>query len=452
MKKIVLTIALMAAFVNVAQAQWMRVWQGEETTRYSMSDYPTIPYDAAGSTLTFGEDSYSTAEIDSITIINPVTISWTNEGASVDIPEGVEGVSATLDGGNVIINNVNTWSEQEFILQGSSSAGSLVYRGAFKTKFHLNGVHLTSVDSAAIDIECGKRIDVILEAGTENSFADPSTRPNVTDDETTNGERAAVYCKGHMEISGGGSLTITGNYKHALVTKEYLFLKRTVGSVTIAKSVADGIHCGEYFKMNGGALVLKNIGGDGIQVETKDKDKTEEELNGQFIMNGGSIDLTMSAPSTKGIRLDDDAYTELVDGKMVEHKATVVPEMYINDGTITVNLTAKALGAKAIASDGNFTIGTSETSPTINIDLYADWDTNEERATGLKATSTLLIAGGTTVVNAIGDNARGVRAYKLRATGGSLTVTNTGDDSQGIKLDSIFISEGGTVKGKFRYK
>lgn len=450
MKKIVLTIALMAAFVNVAQAQWMRVWQGEETTRYSMSDYPTIPYDAAGSTLTFGEDSYSTAEIDSITIINPVTISWTNEGASVDIPEGVEGVSATIDGGNVIINNVNTWSEQEFILQGSSSAGSLVYRGAFKTKFHLNGVNLTSVDSAAIDIECGKRIDLILEAGTENSFTDPSTRVN--DNEDYGGGKAAFYCKGHMEISGGGSLTITGNYKHALATKEYLFLKGTVGSVTIAKSVADGIHCGEYFKMNGGALVLKNIGGDGIQVETKDKDKTEEELNGQFIMNGGSIDLTMSAPSTKGIRLDDDAYTELVDGNMVEHAATVVPEMYINDGTITVNLTAKALGAKAIASDGNFTIGTSETSPTINIDLYADWDTNEERATGLKATSTLLIAGGTTVVNAIGDNARGVRAYKLRATGGSLTVTNTGDDSQGIKLDSIFISEGGTVKGKFRYK
>ena len=450
MKKIVLTIALMAAIANVAQAQWLRVWQGEETTRYSMSEYPTIPYDGAGSTLTFGEDSYSTAEIDSITIINPVTISWTNDGATVDIPEGVEGVSATIDGGNVIINNVNTWSEQEFILQGTSSAGSLVYKGAFKTKFHLNGVNLTSADSAAIDIECGKRIDLILEEGTENSFTDPSTRVN--DNEDYGGGKAAFYCKGHMEISGGGSLTITGNYKHALATKEYLFFKRTVGNITIAKSVADGIHCGEYFKMNGGALVLKNIGGDGIQVETKDKDKTEEELNGQFIMNGGSIDLTMSAPSTKGIRLDDDAYTELVDGKMVEHAATVVPEMYINDGTITVNLTAKALGAKAIASDGNFTIGTSETSPTINIDLYADWDTNEERATGLKATSTLLIAGGNTVVNAIGDNARGVRAYKLRATGGNLTVTNTGEDSQGIKLDNVYITEGGSVKGKFKYK
>ena len=452
MKKTLLTIALLVAIVSVAQAQWLRVWQGEETTRYALADYPTIPYDAAGSTLTFGEDSYSTAEIDSITIINPVTITWTNDGASVDIPESVEGVSATIDGGNVIINNINTWSEQEFVLQGSSSAGSLVYHGAFKTKFHLNGVNLTSADSAAIDIECGKRIDLILEPGTENSFADPATRVVDNDNDEYSGRKAAFYCKGHMEVSGAGSLTITGNYRHALATKEYLFLKRTVGAVTIAKSVGDGIRCGEYFKMNGGALVLTNIGGDGIQVETKDKDKTEEELNGQFIMNGGSIDFTMTAPSTKGIRLDDDYSVELVDGAMVVHEATVVPEMYINDGTITMNVNVKALGAKAIASDGNFTIGTSETSPTITINLYADWDADEERATGLKATSTLLIAGGNTVVNAIADNSRGVRANKLRATGGTLTVTNTGDESQGIKLDNMFISEGGDVSGKFRYK
>ena len=443
MKKILSIITLLVVVANSVQAQWLRVWQGEETTRYALSEFPTIPYDGAGSTLTFGEDSYSTAEIDSITIINAVTITWTNDGATVDIPESVEGVTATVDGGNVIINNANTWSEQEFILQGTSSAGSLVYKGAFKTKFHLNGVNLTSADSAAIDIECGKRIDLILEEGTVNSFTDPATRVN--DNEDYGGGKAAFYCKGHMEISGGGSLTITGNYKHALATKEYLFLKRTVGNITIAKSVADGIHCGEYFKMNGGALVLKGIGADGIQVETKSTDKTEEELNGQFIMTGGSIDLTMSTQSTKGIRLDDDAYDELVDGHMVSHDATVVPEMYILDGTINVTVGSKALGAKAIASDGNLTIGSSETSPTVTINLNADMDTEEERATGLKATKTLLIAGGNTTVNANADNSRGVRAYALRATGGTLTVTNTGEDSQGIKLDETFFPEGGVV-------
>ena len=74
MKKILSIITLLVVVANSVQAQWLRVWQGEETTRYALSEFPTIPYDGAGSTLTFGEDSYSTAEIDSITIINAVTI------------------------------------------------------------------------------------------------------------------------------------------------------------------------------------------------------------------------------------------------------------------------------------------------------------------------------------------------------------------------------------------
>lgn len=433
MKKRILCGLLLMAAVSGAQAQWLRVWQAGESTRYALSDAASIPYAAAGSTLTINGDVYSTAEIDSITIVNPVTITWTEAGAAVDIPESVEGVTAQVEGGNVVITNVNTWSEQEFILSGASSAGSFTYNGDFKAKFHLHGLSLTSTSGAAFDIECGKRIDLILQDGSTNTFADAAAGE----------QNAAFYCKGHMEVSGSGSLTITGNRHHALATKEYLFLKKTMGAITIAKSVGDGIHCGEYFKMNGGTLVLNNIGADGIQVETKALGKTEEELNGQFIMNGGSIDLTMTAPSTKGIRLDDDSSTGV--------KATVTPEMYINEGTITVNLTATALGARAIASDGNFTIGTSDTSPTITITLNADIDDDEERATGLKAAKTLLIAGGNTTVSAAGPQSRGVRANKLRATGGFLTVTNTGKDSQGIKLDNVYISEGGTVTGSFKF-
>ena len=398
MKKRILCGLLLMAAVSGVQAQWLRVWQAGESTRYALSEATSIPYAAAGSTLTIGEDVYATAEIDSITIVNPVTITWNEAGASVDIPESVEGVTAKIDGGNVIITNVNTWSEQEFVLQGTSAAGSLIYNGEYKTKFHLNGVQLVSVDSAAFDIECGKRIDLILEDGTVNSFTDPAT----------GNQKAAFYCRGHLEIGGSGSLTVTGNCKHALATKEYLFLKKSVGDITIAKSASDGIHCGEYFQMN-----------------------------------GGSINLTMTAPSTKGIRLDDDATTTTA--------ATITPEMYINDGEITVIMQATALGAKAIASDGNFTIGTSTTSPTVAVTINADMDDEDERACGLKASNTLLIAGGNTTVDAVGDNSRGVRANKLRATGGLMKVTNTGDNSQGIKLDNVYVSEGGTVIGKFKY-
>ena len=447
MKKLIFLSLMCFCAFNV-QAQWFRVWQGEESTRYDISEIKNIPYAFAGSSLTIGEQEFATADIDSITIINPVTITWNGTSVAVDIPDNVEGVTVEATGGHVVINNVNTSTEQEFILMGSSSDGSLTYNGSFKTKFHLNGISLTSTKGTAFDIECGKRIDLKLKQGTENSFTDAATRVNF--DETVDGSKAAFYCKGHMELSGAGSLTVTGNFRHAMSIKEYLFMKSTTGTVTINGAVSDGLRVGEYFMMNGGNLVVKNIGGDGIQVEAKTN--TEEELNGQFILNGGSINVSVTAVDKKGIRLDDNATDE--------HVATVVPEMYIYDGSISVDIATAALGSRGIDCDGNITIGTVETSPTVNVTMnnttfYTDPDTSEQkRATGIKTNNTLLIAGGNTTVSAYGAKARGVRAYGLVSTGGVLTVTKKGSGSSGITLETEFnrATAGGTVTGAIDYK
>ena len=444
MKKLIL-LSMLCLGVFSAQAQWFRVWKGEESTRYDISEIKTIPYAFAGSTLTVGEQSYATTEIDSITIINPVTITWNGASATIDIPENVEGVTYEIAGGHVVINNTNTCTEHEFILKGSSNDGSFTYNGNYKTKFHLNGISLTSTKGSAFDIECGKRIDLKLKQGTENSFTDAATRVNF--DESNDGAKAAFYCKGHMELSGGGTLTVSGNFKHAMSIKEYLFMKSTVGTLTINSAVSDGLRVGEYFMMNGGNIIVKNVGGDGIQVATKTN--TEEELNGQFIMNGGSINVSVTAVDKKGIRLDDNSTDERV--------ATVVPEMYINDGTITVDIAADAWGSRGIDCDGNITIGAEETSPTVNVTInqtnfYTDPDTGDQkRACGIKTNYTLLIANGNTTVSASGPKARGVRATTLRATGGTLKVTKKGSGSEGIRLDNEYKSEGGTVTGAFAY-
>ncbi len=433
MKKIILTALMLAATVG-ADAQWIRVWSGGESTRYSISDAATLPYTAAGSTLTIGSDTYATAAIDSITVVNPVTVTWNGTTASVDIPATAEGVTATVSGADVVINNTSTTIEHEFILRGSSSAGSLTYNGDYKTKFHLDGLSLISATGGAIDIQCGKRIDLILVDGTTNSLADAATGT----------QKAAFNCQGHLEVSGSGSLTVVGNARHAIRSNEYLFLKKNTGTITVTKAASDGIHVGEYLQMNGGTITISGTAADGLQVET-DATSTEE-LNGQFIMNGGTINVTLAAEDSKAIRLDADATD-----------ASIVPQMQLLDGTVSVSLTATANGSKGIASDGNMIIGSATTAPTVGITVaagtYTDPTTAEEnRATGIKADLTLTIAGGTTTVKATGTKSRGVRATTLTATGGSLTVTNTGSKSQGIKLDNTFVSgQGGTVSGSFKY-
>ena len=433
MKKLFLSMLLLCAGAITTQAQWIRVWQGGESTRYAIAETPTVPYSTAGSTITVGGDTYSTAAIDSITVIYPVTITWSGTTVDVDIPENVEGVTATISGGDVVITNANTSSEQEFILKGSSSSGSLTYNGTYKCKFHLDGINLVSTSGAALDIQCGKRIDLIIEDGTTNSFTDAAGGTH----------KAALNCQGHLEVSGGGSLTIAGKTNHALRSNEYLLLKKSVGDITITGAAADGIHCGEYFQMNGGNITISGTAADGLQVETDAS--SAEDLNGQFIMNGGSINLTLASVDSKGIRLDADA-----------NNTSIVPHMQLLDGSVTINLTSTANGSRAIASDGNMTIGSKATSPTVGITVagggFVDSAGEENRATGLKADLTLTIAGGATTVSATGVKSRGVRATTLTATGGSLTVTNTGTKSQGIKLDNVFRpGEGGTVSGNFKY-
>ncbi len=377
--------------------------------------------------------------VDTDTVVIPVDstvfIKWNGASASIEVDEKLADLFTTeINGGHVVLTNPNVTDEFLFVLSGTCEDGSFTYNGAFKTSFQFDGLQLTSTQGGAIDIQCGKRIKLDLKDGTTNTLADAAEGE----------QKAAFNCQGHLEVSGSGSLSVAGNARHAFRTKEYLELKETTGAITIATAAADAIHCGEFFQMNGGTLTISGMGGDGIQVETDPG--SEELLNGQFIMNGGSIDLTMTTQDTKGIRLDIDTLNQFV------------PEMKILDGTITVNLTSTALGAKAIVSDGNLTIGSSTTEPKINVTVAAgvftekiDGVEEENRATGIKAEQTLLIAGGATTVTASGKKSRGVRAATLRATGGSLTVKNTGSKSQGIKLDNTYSSEGGTVSGTFKY-
>ena len=380
-----------------------------------------------------------TTTVDTDTIVIPVDstvyIKWSGTTATVELDESLaDQITYQVTGGDVVVTNTNETDEFQFDLSGATTNGSFTYNGTYKTTIQLRGLDLTSATGGAIDIQCGKRVKLVLTEGTVNKLAD------APDGE----QKAALNCQGHLEVSGSGELDIEGNARHALRSKEYLQLKSSTGKINIAKAASDGIHVGEYFLMNGGEVTISNVSSDGLQVET---DATsEEELNGQFIMNGGIINVTLDAVDAKAIRLDAD-----------ETNTAIVPHMQILGGNVTVAITSTALGSRGLDSDGNITIGSSSTEPTIDVTVaagtYTDTSTSEEdRATGIKAELTLTIAGGTTTVAATGEKSRGVRATTLTATGGQLTVTNTGTKSQGIKLDNVFRpGQGGTVNGSFKY-
>ena len=385
MKKIFITGLFLCA-ITMAQAQeQIRIWQGGDDTRLTTTE---VPFSNDGATFTIGDKTFETSAIDSITVVHTVTVTYNGEQALVDLGHAPN-VTYTTDGAHVSILSTNTKNELEFVLQGESTQGSLTYDGPLKCKFYLNGLNLKSDRGAAIDIQCGKRVDLILVPGTENFFVDA---PGGT-------QKAALYCKGHLEVEGSGSLTVTGNTKHGIASKEYMQLKKSTGTITVNKAVSDAMHVGQYFLMNGGTLTLSGQGGDGLQLEisTLDDDVTpnpEKEDNGQMFIRGGSLNITADKEDVKGIKVPGD--------------------LTVSGGTFQI--LASGDGSKGISVSGNMLVNEDDNTTLMQIratgNIYEDEETEDEsRCMGIKVDGNLTVNAGTIKVANTGKGSRGIRVH-----------------------------------------
>ena len=409
MKRLFLILVGLWLGLAIHAQQEMRIWSEGESNRVFLSEMGDMLF--SDGKLTLGDTIYTIADIDSIVPVQKVYVSFSANTATVDIPAAlVDSVSAEINGAYVTLTNKNISNEIDVILSGASNNGAFTYNGAYKVSIILNGLSLTSQQGAALDIECGKRVDLELVEGTENFLVDYA-----------NGEqKAALYCKGHMEVSGAGSLSVTGNAKHAICTKEYLQLKKSTGAITIVAAAGDAIHAGQYFQMNGGTLTIDgSTMGDGVQVETamflkpdstKVPDPTKEN-NGQAIIKGGTINMDIDHEDCKGLKCDS--------------------LIMISGGTIAIN--ANAGGSRGIQSEGDMTISEisatdNPTSITINIKgrrCTNPEHTDDHRCIGIRIKNKLKVTGGTTIVKwpsaTYAADTYQIRVGAYEKTGGKLT-------------------------------
>lgn len=385
MKKILSTILLLLSAV-VASAQTIYVCKDGSYTTRELSEYLEI----------------NPAEADSITFQEPqfgaptVKIQFWYDHVDVTIPNWASHITATVNGTDVIIDNTQTsGDETTYIVSGDCSDGSLRINGSYKMTLCLEGLTLSSSKNAAIDIQCGKRTDLILNKNFANNIATLSGSTG----------KAALYCKGHMEIKGeGGSLNIKSSTNHGIATKEYLEVKDNC-HLRIESTANDAIHVGQYFSMSTGDIWIDNtVRGDGIQVDAT-TDPLDEN-NGQILIKGGSIVATISQQDCKGMKAESN--------------------ISITGGNIVVY--ANGNGSRGIQTDGNMVIDQTENHATsISITAAGDKCTLPEcaddphKCTGIKADGNLTINNG--VVN----------------------VYNTGKKAKGIKIGGIYTKNGGTV-------
>ena len=82
----------------------------------------------------------------------------------------VNGVEITNNGGTIVCNHGS--NKVSYVLTGTTSSGSVTIMGDKKCEVKLNGVHITSPDSAALNVLCKKRCFLYVVDGTSNTLSD----------------------------------------------------------------------------------------------------------------------------------------------------------------------------------------------------------------------------------------------------------------------------------------
>jgi hypothetical protein len=418
MKRFIAYFLSTIVFLSLS-AQTMYICKGTSYTMITGSTAGNMTYSENGNKITVNGTTYSVNDVDSIVFSEPKfdtslksshdTVCIEYQGSSVCVSKNNDSISVTTDGAHVTVISSVKATEITYLLSGTSSDGSLTINGDYKLTVALNGLALTNSIGAAIDVECGKRIAVLLEDGTTNTLIDGSG----------GSQKACFYVKGHAEISGAGTLELTGNTKHAFSSKEYLEIKNSTGSIIVNSAVSDGLHCGEYFEMNGGTVSVTNTKGDCIDAD---------DLGNVFI-KGGTLNLTVSTEDTKGINCDSTFTQSGGDINLTVPTASSQGIKFgmpssITGGTITGNISGTA--AKGIKASGILTYDGGNVTMTVNGATVVE-DGDPSYCTGLKTDTTMNMRSGTYKAICTTTGTRGLSVDGiLYHTGGTINVTNSG--------------------------
>ena len=357
-----------------AVAQTLNVKVGSVTYQFPASQTGEMTYQD-GTTLTIMGKTFTLADIDAMTVDDSevvdgtIVVNYDGGSASVMVAGNIaQHVTPIISGAHVSIAQGSDLAEEiTYTLSGTSSDGEFYMSGSYKATIELNGLSLTNTtpvySGAAIHIQNGKRIKVKVASGTTNTLADAAG----------GSQKGCFYVKGHAEFAQKGTLNVVGNVKHGIKTGEYMTLKNATINVTSA--VGDGISCAGYFLMESGNLSISGLGDDGIQCDLDGDTSTgetadhEDEDTGNIYIEGGTIDITITATAAKGIKSEGDVrisggdITVKTTGGGVwdsDNKKTAASACLSVDGNTIIsggalNLTSTGAGGKGINCDGTFT-------------------------------------------------------------------------------------------------
>lgn len=178
-------------------------------------------------------------------------------------------------------NTVTIKEEGTYILSGSLSNGMVIVEAEDTDKIQiiLNGVSISNSQSAALYVRSADKIFVTTASGTENILENNGTYVAIDE----NNIDSAVFSKSDLTLNGEGTLTVTAQEGHGIVSKDDLVL--TSGTYVIT-SASHGISGKDSVRIANGSYTIVSEK-DGIHAEN-----TEDSSLGFVYLAGGSFSIT----------------------------------------------------------------------------------------------------------------------------------------------------------------
>jgi len=305
-----------------------------------------------------------------------------------------------------------------YAVSGSCADGSIkIKKGTTGVTLVLNGLELTSADTAPISCNKSTEVTIIAAEGTVNTLTDSEYNNDETYSENENAENAVIKCKdgAQVTICGAGTINVVANGKNGIkggaTTDEEGAASLTIKELTlnVTANADDGIKSDQELNILSGNITV-SAADDGVKSD---------------------LVLNIGAEGTAGPNLLVKQSVEGIEGAIIN----------IWSGNIAVN--ASEDGINAANSDlGNYAFECNIYGGTVYV--------NAETGDGIDSNGSLNIAGGTVEVYSAssGDNSPIDAESAVDISGG--TVIALGAAGMGVSTGSggqACVSFGGSGMG-----
>ena len=316
-----------------------------------------------------------------------------------------------IDGTALTIDSAGTYA-----VTGTCADGSItVKKGTTGVTLVLNGLALTSADTAPITCNKSTQVTIVAAEGSVNSLTDSAKNNDDESPANQAAENAVIKCKDGSQVTlcGTGSLTVTANGKNGIksgaTTAEEGEASLTIRELTLTVNapVNDAINAEQTLNVASGTLTISaaddaihsdlvlNIGAENTDGPAITITECYEGLEAaELSVYSGDIDITSSDDCLNAANSDLSGYDFT---------------MTISGGTVT----ACSASGDGFDSNGDLTIS----GGTVIV-----WTANTADNQPLDADGTITVSGGT-ILAAGGSNGMGMN---LTATQPCLTFGSSG--------------------------